>query len=74
MSLCVASIYDIHPQRVTHIRHTSRILFLILIVVFLILMVLVAFSIILTGKILGQMFAMLFNNFLNKTGSPWNEQ
>jgi len=47
----------------------SRMLFLILIViVLLVLMVLVVFSIILVGKLFGQMFAMLFNSFLNKTG------
>jgi len=34
--------------------------------VLLILMILVVFSIILVGKLLRQMFAMLFNRFLNK--------
>jgi len=47
----------------------SRMLFLILmVIVLLVLMVLAVFSIILTRKLLGQMFAMFFNRFLNKTG------
>ena len=46
----------------------SRMLFLILmVIVLLVLMVLVVFSIILAGKLLRQIFAMLFNSFLNKT-------
>jgi len=39
-----------------------------MVIVFLVLMVLVVFFITLVGKLLEQMFAMLFNNFLNKIG------
>jgi len=41
---------------------------ILMVIVLMVLMVLVVFSIILVGKLLEQMFAMLFNNFLNKTG------
>ena len=47
----------------------SRMLFLFLMVIVpLVLMVLVVFSFILDGRLLGQMFAKLFNSFLNKIG------
>ena len=38
----------------------------LMVIVLLILMVLVVFFVILVGKLLGQMFAMLSNSFLNK--------
>jgi len=46
-----------------------------MVTVLVVLMVLVVFSIILPGKLLGQMFAKMFNCFLKiNLGSPWNEQ
>jgi len=46
----------------------SRVLFLtLMVIVLLVLMVLVVFFITLVGKLLGQMFAMQSNSFVNKT-------